>query len=105
MHVRSRLGGGPWQCLARHPCLVAVGTANDPAATPPLTCHTCRLVAVLDDLHEQLAAVRVEAALACDPMAPEERAALAQELAALPTAQLEAALGLILPQVGATQGV
>jgi hypothetical protein len=56
-------------------------------------------VAFLDDLHEQLAAVRVEAALACEPLAPEARAELARALAALPTAQLEAALGLVLPQV------
>ncbi|KAI8462863.1 MAG: hypothetical protein J3K34DRAFT_164310 [Monoraphidium minutum] len=59
----------------------------------------CRLVAALDDLHEQLAAVRVEAALACEPLAPEARSDLARELAALPTAQLEAALGLVLPQM------
>lgn len=57
-------------------------------------------MAVLDDLHEQLAAVRVEAALSCEPMGPEEKLQLAQELGALPVAQLEAALGLVLPQVG-----
>lgn len=56
-------------------------------------------MAFLDDLHEQLAAVRVDAALACEPLAPEARVELARALAALPTAQLEAALGLVLPQV------
>jgi len=59
---------------------------------------------VLDDLHEQLASVRVEAALVCDPLDPQQREALAREMAALPTAQLEAALGLILPQVGGHGG-
>ncbi|GBF96114.1 transcription factor [Raphidocelis subcapitata] len=57
----------------------------------------CKLVAALDDLHEQLAAARVDAALLAEPLSPGERAALAEELRALPTAQLEAALGLVLP--------
>jgi hypothetical protein len=54
-------------------------------------------VAALDDLHEQLAAARVDAALLAEPMSPGERAVLAEELRGLPTAQLEAALGLVLP--------
>lgn len=59
----------------------------------------CRLVAALDDLHEQLSAIRVEAALACEPLGPEEREDLARRLDGLTGRQLEAALGLVLPQM------
>lgn len=58
-----------------------------------------KLLAHLDELHERLARLRVDAALYCEPMGKEDRARLTAELTALPTAQLEAALALILPRL------
>jgi hypothetical protein len=58
-----------------------------------------RVVSLFDDLHEALAATRVDAALALAPMGPEERQGLAAALAGLPSGQLEAALSLVVPRV------
>ncbi|KAF6253486.1 hypothetical protein COO60DRAFT_416932 [Scenedesmus sp. NREL 46B-D3] len=59
----------------------------------------CRLAGCLDELHEQLAQLRVQAALCCEPLPAAAREELATGLQALSQRQLEAALSLVLPRL------
>eukprot|EP00775_Hariotina_reticulata_P006372 gene6372-6604_t len=65
----------------------------------------CRLVAHLDELHEQLGQLRVQAALCCEPLPTSSRVELAAGLEALPLKQLEAALGLVMPRLAGSMAL
>ena len=58
-----------------------------------------KLVGLMDELHESLAHLRMDAALAVEPMGGQEREGLTAALLALPLGQFESAVGLVLPRL------